>query len=644
MLALSDNGEPAIILSVGATKKIHRTVAIPDPTTASAATPNLTMFPLQPTGQWIMGPQTSSPMSMGQTVLGGMDTLLDRSSSGSSPYNMLIFCTFSNAFGESEPSPARTFSIKLPFGSWRWFEPANSATAPAPTTTATSDVTRTCDQLFILPDADWFNDAKSAFATHMNLYGATWSASGVVPVEAVLLQSKEINPSMTYVNHGYFHLRPNDVGLGVASLLPGSTDFQNTTAPPTAGQGLVAADRVVLVNDPSNPARISWSSNQSSQYLNFANVYGGGYKTLTSGNMYVPACVKLWQNPESKDTLTVLCRGADGYSTSYYMAPAQVASQSEAVNIMGFEETTATPGTTSPYGCEVANNALYHPLDDQLMKSTANNYNISHKSQTDQIANMWAKLINKHRIVSCFFDQRLYFLVHNPDGEELTSYNRGNEVWVFDLGAEGGTWSRWCVQGVSLRKIEVDGVVYLALIQPEGIFYFDESAWQDETIDPLTLGLSQQQFGWKLETNTQGANRAHDAWAHLQQVTVSLGFFQGEMKYGIRGKDVRGMPVEVVKVVADYDTPGELAFDLEDHLLVRRDMKEWFFFAEAQEPNHGVRPMSFGQINSVQYRYTPSTVNTGYEYGSVETFEYAGGSNLYATNGVPTPYIDTDRP
>ena len=36
--------------------------------------------------------------------------------------------------------------------------------------------------------------------------------------------------------------------------------------------------------------------------------------------------MKLWQNPQSADTLTILCRGIDGYSTGYYMAPAQVAS------------------------------------------------------------------------------------------------------------------------------------------------------------------------------------------------------------------------------------------------------------------------------------------------------------------------------
>jgi hypothetical protein len=50
---------------------------------------------------------------------------------------------------------------------------------------------------------------------------------------------------------------------------------------------------------------------------------------------------------------------------------------------MGFEETTATPGTSSPFGVEVLNNSLYHPLETELTKSTASNYNINHKSMTD---------------------------------------------------------------------------------------------------------------------------------------------------------------------------------------------------------------------------------------------------------------------
>ena len=52
-----------------------------------------------------------------------------------------------------------------------------------------------------------------------------------------------------------------------------------------------------------------------------------------------------------------------------------------------------------------------------------------------------------------------------------------------------------------------------------------------------------------------------------------------------------------------------------------------------------------GQISSVQYRYTPATVNVGYEYGSVETFEYGASALAAATtdSGTPKPYVDMSR-
>jgi hypothetical protein len=81
----------------------------------------------------------------------------------------------------------------------------------------------------------------------------------------------------------------------------------------------------VLVYDPTDaggdPVDVepTWATTSTSP-----PVRGGGYKTLTSGNLFVPACVKLWQNPQSADTITILCLGVDGYSTAYYMAPASV--------------------------------------------------------------------------------------------------------------------------------------------------------------------------------------------------------------------------------------------------------------------------------------------------------------------------------
>jgi hypothetical protein len=414
----------------------------------------------------------------------------------------------------------------------------------------------------------------------------------------------------------------------------------------------VAADRLVLVNDPTAAAVIRWTTNEQGNYLNFAPHVGGGYKTLTSGNMQVPAVAKLWQNPQSADTITVLNLGTDGQSTAYYMAPASVSSQSDNTPVMGFEETTATPGTVSPYGCEVANNALYHPLDDQLMKSTASNYNITHKSMTDQIVNVWQPLLNKKKIVSCFFDQRLYFLVHNPDGAVLPQHCNGNEVWVFDLAAENGNWSRWLTPGVSLRKLELQGRLYLSLIHPEGVYVFDDLARVDQYVDAGSI-INMRPIEWRLETNTQGANRAHDAWSHLQQVNITVGNFTGAMEYGIRGHDRHGQYIEKKKVLRDDREPDDMPWDLEDMLLVKKDLKEWRFFASSQIIHDPVGDNDYvqesaGQINLVQYRYTPISVNVGYEHGSVETFVYGRDALMFesgnTTNATPMPMVDTSRP
>jgi hypothetical protein len=98
----------------------------------------------------------------------------------------------------------------------------------------------------------------------------------------------------------------------------------------------------------------------------------------------------------------------------------------------------------------------------------------------------------------------------------------------------------------------------------------------------------------------------------------------------------------------------------EDFLLIRKQFKEWVFFAgsvdyvpvvgptfmataSAVGPNE--QAFSGGQINWVQYRYTPATVNDGYEYGSIETFEY-GQIYLPETttdSGTPKPYVDLSR-
>ena len=73
--------------------------------------------------------------------------------------------------------------------------------------------------------------------------------------------------------------------------VPNAATRENFTGPSSAAQGLVAGDRLILVYDKNQAARIKWSSNMMGDYLNFSASKGGGYKTLTSGNLYFPATV-----------------------------------------------------------------------------------------------------------------------------------------------------------------------------------------------------------------------------------------------------------------------------------------------------------------------------------------------------------------
>ena len=566
-----------------------------------------------------------------------------------------FFYTFSNEVGESAASQTTVVRAQRAWSSWKW-ETANGSGEPSGTTTRNAELC--ADQLVAYMPEEVFDAAIAAGAIKWTLYMFTWSDQDPYPVQAIEVDSVDLDSASVYGEVSWARVTPSqsEVSANLAPI-PTRGTLINASYPSHGGNGIVASDRMVMVLDPMEQAVIRYSSNQQGSYYDFSPSKGGGFKTLTSGNLYVPACVKLWQNPQSVDTLTILMLGVDGMSTAYYMAPAQVASQSEAVNVMGFEETTATPGTVSPYGVEVMNNSLYHPLDDQLMKSTASNYNINHMSMTDKIMDRWQKLINKDNIVSSQHDMRLYFLVHNPNGENLLDGCMGNEVWVFDGAAKNGTWSRWLTQGVSLRKIEVDGYIYMSLVKPDGIYYFDPDASTDEYVDSVSETILERNIPWLLETNTQGANRAHDAWAQLQQANAVFGFFQGRLRYGVRGYDLNGKEHDISKIVIAPDAPDTSndtdvniltdAWDLEDFLLIRRTMKEWYFYAESTETDD-VTDYSAGQISLVQYRYTPSTVNTGYEFGSVETFEYgravAEAADRTTDSGTPISYIDTGRP
>ena len=639
IFALSDAGEDLRLFNVGTTKAARKVTPITVPAWSSSDI--LTVR--HPTSTWInSASKTTVPTAQTPTT----NTLVS-SATASNTYTYGFYFTFENEVGESAASQITQIKAARGWSQWRFFAPDASGN---PTTTAVTDAKMAMDQLVAILPQTVYDAAISQGALKWNLYMFTWSDQDVVPPEGILVASRQLNVAgVSYATHGWLQ---NTAAIDIStssSPLPTAENRYNYSDPSSASQGLVSGDRIVLVNDKDNGALIRWSSNQVGEYTNFSPSKGGGYKTLTSGNLYIPASVKLWQNPQSVDTITILCSGVDGYSTSYYMAPATVNGQSDSTQIMGFEETTATPGTVSPYGVEVLNNALYHPLDTELMKSTAANYNINHATMTDDIANKWIELLNKDNIVSTQHDNRLYYLVHNPDGEALLPGCNGNEVWVLDAGKDQGSWSRWLVQGISLSKLEIAGKLYVAIARPESIFVFDELKIMDDT--SASGGTVQKGIPWKLETNTQGANKAHDAWAHLQQANVTFGMWRGSIKYGVRGWDLNGRAVEVSKVYHRPLDEGDLAnrplpFDINDFLLIRRDLMEWYFFAESITEGTTVKP-SHGRISYVQYRFAPISVNVGYEYGSIETFEY-GRSSIGATsntdNGVPQPYIDTRRP
>ena len=285
-----------------------------------------------------------------------------------------------------------------------------------------------------------------------------------------------------------------------------------------------------------------------------------------------------------------------------------------------------------------------------LMKSTAANYNINHSTISDDIANSWTELLNKQNIISSQHDNRLYYLVHNPDGAALEENCKGNEIWVYDGAKDQGSWSRWLVQGITMSKVEMGGKLYLGLARPEGLFVFDsDKVTDDGAASGSTLQLP---IPFKMETNTQGANRAHDAWAYLKQMNVVLANWRGNIRYGLRGFDNNGQKVEVYK---DYSSkekgpyapiPRMKPFDIHDFLQVGRIMKEWYFFAESRTDSSGVLP-GYGQVNYVQYGYTPASMNIGGEFGSVETFEYSrdvAGLPSTTFNGVPEPFVDSRQP
>jgi len=626
IFVLNNAGDELRVFWVGADRyaKVINEITEPDYTNADKLT---VVFP---DDVWIA--DTTKTVAPTAEVTLTASTLVS-STAALNTFNFAYFYTFNNEIGETWSSMV---TLKKVMRAWSGWIPNATDDALSP------------DQLVAIMPEDVWDDAVLQGATRWNLYVASWSDQAPVPVEGLLLDSKPVEVGLWPTNGWIAHTPLIEVTSSTLTF-PNPSSRYNSTTPPLAQQGLVAGDRLILVDDYEQPAIIRWSSNQQGEYTNFSPSVGGGYKTLTSGNLFVPTAIKLWQNPQSVDTLTILCDGVDGYATSYYMAPAQVSGLTQNQTIMGFEETTATPGTVSRYGNEVLNNALYHPLDYELMKSTASNYNITHKSMSDLIDNRWSELTDKNRIVSCQLDNRLYYIVTWRGGSPVPTGCNGNEIWVCDTSVDGGAWTRWTIPAVSLHKLEIDDRLYVAVIRPEGIYILDPLETRDHVQDDMQT--TEAPISWSLETNTQGANRAHDVWADVIQASINLGSFQGAIEYGIRGYNYHGKEVEISKVFRDsreYNLKTTiLPWDIDDHLAINAKgqlLKEWRFFARSLPDE-----LSYGAINMVQYRYMQSSANVNYQLGSVESFEYAREQATTFVqgntwNGIPLPIIDARHP
>lgn len=570
-------------------------------------------------------------------------------------YSFAYFYTFETEFGESAPSGITIVKAQRGWSQWKFNAPDAGGNESS---TLVIDPELAMDQLVGMLPPGQYDAAKAAGAVKWNLYQFTWNETSPVPSVALLVGTRAITVAGTEATESWIINTAAAIADSYVIPVPNKDNRVNYSGGPTSRQGLAAGDRLVLVNDGLNQAVIRWSSNLPREYTNLSPSKSGGTKTLSSGNLLVPLSVHLWQNPQSTDTIVILCKGLNGYHAAYYMAPASVSGQSDSTLIMGFEETTATPGTVSPYGNEVYNNALYHTLEAELMKSTAANYTISHKTMTTDIANKWQKLLNKEDIVSSQHDGRLYYIVNNPDGAPLEEGCMGNEVWVLDVGSEKPSWSRWLVQGISLRKLQIGDKLHMAIVRPDAIFIFDESFYADEYAQGSNTLL--KNIPWYIETNTMGANRAHDAWAYVHKAEVHAGDWIGKFQWGVRGINVHGFPIERTnaKISLSPQDNGGLVLsggrvsggldlgDADDSLSIDEELMEWTFFANSIAED-GVTAMSYGQIDFVQFMLTQASMNIGYEEGSIETFEYgrnlANGNNDITRNGMAMP-MDTRRP
>ncbi len=265
ILALSNNGEPLIVFYVGATKKVPSFSVIADPPWVYGASRG---FIDMPSLNWVLSSKTTQPTHA--VDFSSTTGIAQGFTSTANPYNYAFCYTFSNDLGETAPSEIAQFKAQRPWGGWLWNSPdttlmGTQTMTPHPTN-VTSDPAGASDQLsLILPDYGLIEGAAAAGGTKINFYVMSWSNQDSVPVEMQLVGSRDLVPGATWASHGWFMLTPATLGLGPTIPIPTAENrwTTNTTEPPRAAQGIVAADRLVLVNDPTKAAVIRWSTTRS---------------------------------------------------------------------------------------------------------------------------------------------------------------------------------------------------------------------------------------------------------------------------------------------------------------------------------------------------------------------------------------------
>ena len=217
---------------------------------------------------------------------------------------------------------------------------------------------------------------------------------------------------------------------------------------------------------------------------------------------------------------------------------------------------------------------------------------------------------------------------------------------------EGSSWSRWTVQGISLRRVEYKDQLYLGMLTDRGLMIFDPSSFVD---DARLLGgtLTTAPISWSFETNILGANSRRDMAVNLRKATLHLGDWYGTMEWGIRGMDLYGRVLERKKLYQTIqDTPyitderiddGDDLGDTKDELQTDASLIEWTLFA-----NSSPGKTSYGQIDMARFMFSPLSTNVGYNLGDIDTVEYSRnvmrGNDGYTQNGIPVPRQDTRRP